>query len=57
MNKKHIEQLREKLNTLIVESSDYSEILKISQELDNYIAEFTRKHIINRSTVFSDKKI
>jgi regulatory protein YycH of two-component signal transduction system YycFG len=57
LNKKHIEQLREKLNTLIVESSDYSEILKISQELDNYIAEFTRKHIINRSTVFSDKKI
>ncbi len=42
MKKNDIEKLREKLNSLILEDSDYSEILKKSEELDDHIAEFTK---------------
>ncbi len=42
MKKNEIEKLREKLNSLILEDSDYSEILKKSEELDDHIAEFTK---------------
>lgn len=41
LDKQDLEKLREKLYLLISEKSDYSEILKVSQELDNYIVEFT----------------
>ncbi|MHB8064167.1 MAG: aspartyl-phosphate phosphatase Spo0E family protein [Ruminiclostridium sp.] len=40
LNKEDLEKLREKLNLLIIEKADYSEILKASQELDDYITEF-----------------
>ncbi|WP_313561729.1 aspartyl-phosphate phosphatase Spo0E family protein, partial [Ruminiclostridium cellobioparum] len=42
LKKNDIEKLREKLNSLILENSDYSEILKKSEELDDHIAEFTK---------------
>ena len=41
MEKEKLEKIREKLYLLISEDSDYSEILKVSQELDYFITEFT----------------
>lgn len=41
MLKDKIFMLREKLHLLILEEADYKEILKISQELDEVIVEFT----------------
>ncbi len=40
MLKNKIEELREKLNLLIVEESDYSKILEASRELDEYIVKY-----------------
>lgn len=37
-----IEKLREKLHLLIAEEANYSEILKVSRELDDYIIEYLR---------------
>ena len=55
MKKDDIEQLREKLNNLISNDSDYSEILKISQELDIYVTEFTKTRMSNKSTIYSNR--
>jgi len=41
LKKENLEIIREKLYLLISEDSDYSEILKVSQELDFFITEFT----------------
>jgi hypothetical protein len=41
LEKENLEKIREKLYLLISEDSDYSEILKVSQELDCFITEFT----------------
>lgn len=40
MLEKKIDELREKLHSLILEEADYNSILKISQELDEYIVEY-----------------
>ncbi len=51
-----MEQLREKLNNLISDDSDYSEILKISQELDIYVTEFTKTEMSNKNTTCSNRR-
>ena len=56
MKKDDIEQLREKLNNLISDDSDYSEILKISQELDTYVTEFTKTEMSNKNTACSNRR-
>lgn len=43
MYKEEIEKLRDKLHSLIKENADYSEILRVSQELDAYIVQYTLK--------------
>lgn len=43
--KKEIEELRDKLNNIINESLDYSEILALSQELDIHIVEAMKKEL------------
>lgn len=40
MIKENIENKRQILNRLILEESDYAEILRLSQELDKYIMEY-----------------
>lgn len=55
MKKDDIEQLREKLNKLISNDSNYSEILKISQELDIYVTEFTKTQMGNKNTTCSNR--
>ncbi|APM40971.1 aspartyl-phosphate phosphatase Spo0E family protein [Clostridium kluyveri] len=43
MLKEKMEELREKLYFLITEKAEYNQILKVSQELDNCINEFTHR--------------
>ncbi len=56
LKKDDIEQLREKLNNLISDDSDYSEILKISQELDIYVTEFTKTQMSNKNTTYNNRR-
>ena len=53
MLKEKMEELREKLYFLITEKAEYSQILKVSQELDNCINKFTHKmpHSINSKII------
>ncbi len=56
LKKDDIEQLREKLNNLISDDSDYSKILKISQELDIYVTEFTKTQMSNKNTTYNNRR-
>lgn len=40
MIRNKIENLREKLDNLILQNAPYKEIYKVSRELDKYIAEY-----------------
>ena len=43
MIKQQIENLREKLDNLILTNAPYDEIYKVSKELDKYIAKYYRE--------------
>ena len=43
MLKEKIENLREKLDNLIVTNAPYNEVYEVSRELDKYIAEYYRE--------------
>lgn len=45
MNSKSLQEIREKLNNMIENSSDPKEILKISVELDNLIADYMENNM------------
>jgi len=57
MTKEIVEEQRERLHSLLSEKADYAEILKVSQELDEFIAEFISQEtrIISEMEIFGEK--
>lgn len=47
MVEERIDRIREKLHSLLDEKADYNEVLKVSQELDDCIYEFTFEQLNN----------
>lgn len=47
MIEEKIDELRERLHSLINENADYKKVLAASEELDNFISEFTSKDLKN----------
>lgn len=48
MPNKKIDDLRERLNVLISERADFSEIQKVSQLLDDYLVEYYNEKLMSK---------
>jgi len=57
MTKEIVEEQRERLHSLLSEEADYAEILKASQELDEFIREYISEEsrIIGEMEMFGER--